>query len=90
MGKSDPEGSFLQVAVRACRAAGRIQRDAFGGAQTVEHKGAIDLVTAIDRRSEAEILAIIGRAFPGHGVLAEESDPRTGDGEHLWVVPSHW
>ena len=54
--------------------------------RSVEHKGEIDLVTAIDRASEKAILAIIGRAFPGHGVLAEESDPRTGDAEHLWVV----
>jgi len=86
MKKHDAESEFLKVAVRAARAAGRIQRDAFGGAQAVEHKGAIDLVTAIDRRCEKEILRVIGRAFPGHGVLAEESDPRTGDGEHLWIV----
>lgn len=76
----------MQVAVRACRAAGRIQRAAFGGVQRVEHKGEIDIVTAIDRRCEKAILAIIGRAFPAHGLLAEESDPRTGDGEHLWVI----
>jgi myo-inositol-1(or 4)-monophosphatase len=86
MSKNYPERAYLNVAVRACRAAGRIQRAAFGGVQRVEHKGEIDLVTAIDRASEKAILAVIGRAFPGHGVLAEESDRRTGDGEHLWVV----
>ncbi len=86
MTKSDAESRFLEVAVRACRAAGRIQLDSFGTAPPIEHKGAIDLVTAIDRRSEKEILSIIGRAFPGHGVLAEESDPLAGDAEHLWVV----
>jgi len=86
MSESDQESKFLQVAVHACRAAGRIQAASFGTAPPVEHKGEIDLVTAIDRASEKAILAIIGRAFPGHGVLAEESDPRTGDGEHLWVV----
>lgn len=86
MSKNDPERAYLDVAVRACRAAGRIQRAAFGGVQRVEHKGEIDLVTAIDRACEKRILSIIGRAFPGHGVLAEESDPRAGDAEHLWVV----
>ena len=86
MSKKDPQRAYLNVAVRACRAAGRIQRAAFGAAQTVEHKGAIDLVTAVDRRSEKAILDIISGAFPDHGVLAEESDPRTGDAEHLWVV----
>jgi len=78
--------SYLQVAVRACRAAGRIQVASFGSAPPIEHKGEIDLVTGIDRASEKAILARIGRAFPGHGVLAEESDPRTGDAEHLWIV----
>jgi myo-inositol-1(or 4)-monophosphatase len=86
MKKRDPEGEFLKVAVRAARAAGRIQRAAFGAAQTVEHKGAIDLVTATDRRSEKAILDVISRAFPDHGILAEESGSRAGDGKHLWVV----
>ena len=86
MSGNDKKTKYLQVAVRACRAAGRIQRASFGTAPVVEHKGEIDLVTAIDRRCEKAILAIIGRAFPGHGLLAEESDPRTGDAEHLWVV----
>ena len=86
MSKNNIEREYLHVAVRACRAAGRIQVAAFGTAPAVEHKGEIDLVTAIDRRSEKAILATIGRAFPGHGVLAEESDPRAGDAEHLWVV----
>jgi myo-inositol-1(or 4)-monophosphatase len=83
---NDSDRRILQVAVRAARAAGRIQRESFGKVVQVEHKGAIDLVTAIDRRSERAILAIVERAFPAHGVLAEESDPRTGDGEHLWVI----
>jgi len=86
MNRTDTERSYLQAAVRACRAAGRIQLTSFGTAPPVEHKGEIDIVTAIDRRSEKAILAIISRAFPGHGVLAEESDPRAGDAEHLWVV----
>jgi myo-inositol-1(or 4)-monophosphatase len=84
--KNNIERVYLDVAVRAARAAGRIQRAAFGGVQKIEHKGAIDLVTATDRRSEKAILDIISGAFPGHGVLAEESGSRNGDGEHLWVV----
>src|SRR5512139_2468566 len=86
MKSRDPESKYLAVAVSACRAAGRIQRAAFGAAHAIEHKGEIDLVTRIDRRSEAVILRVIGEAFPSHGILAEESDPRSGDAEHLWVV----
>jgi myo-inositol-1(or 4)-monophosphatase len=77
---------FLRVAVKACRAAGRIQMDAFGSALEVEHKGEIDLVTAIDRRSEEEIVAIITGAFPDHGCLAEESPLTEGVSDYLWVV----
>jgi len=86
MNRQDSDRRILQVAGRACRAAGRIQVAAFGMAPVVEHKGEIDLVTGIDRASEKAIIAIIGSAFPGHGILAEESVPRTGDAEHLWVV----
>ena len=86
MSSRSPEDRYLAVAVSACRAAGRIQRAAFGTAHAIEHKGEIDLVTRIDRRSEAAILRILGDAFPAHGILAEEGGGRTGDGEHLWVV----
>jgi myo-inositol-1(or 4)-monophosphatase len=77
---------FLRVAVKACRAAGRIQMTAFGAALKVEHKGEIDLVTAIDRRSEDEITAILTGAFPDHGYLAEESPLTKGAGDYLWVI----
>jgi myo-inositol-1(or 4)-monophosphatase len=86
MSSRDPESGYLATAVAACRAAGRIQRAAFGAAHAIEHKGEIDLVTRIDKRSEAAILRVIGRAFPTHGVLAEEGGASAGDGEHLWVV----
>lgn len=82
----DPEARFLATAVAACRAAGRIQRAAFGARHAAEHKGEIDLVTRIDRRSEAAVLRVIRRAFPAHGVLAEEGGASAGDGEHLWVI----
>lgn len=77
---------FLRVAVKACRAAGRIQMAAFGAALEVEHKGEIDLVTAVDRRSEEEIIAILTGTFPDHGCLAEESPLTEGMSDYLWVV----
>jgi myo-inositol-1(or 4)-monophosphatase len=86
MNKLDPESRYLATAIAACRAAGRIQRAAFGAAHAIEHKGEIDLVTKIDKRSEAAILRVISRAFPSHGILAEEGGASAGDGEHLWVV----
>ncbi len=84
--KTDVEERFLRTAVAACRAAGRIQRAAFGKSPKVEHKGEIDLVTQIDKRSEAAILRVLASAFPSHGILAEESGRRAGDAGHLWVI----
>lgn len=84
-GGEDP-ATLLRTAVRACRAAGALQRAAFGRAGRVEHKGEIDLVTEVDRRSEEAILAIVRRRFPRHAVLAEESGESGGGGEHLWIV----
>jgi myo-inositol-1(or 4)-monophosphatase len=51
----------------------------------VEHKGAIDLVTAYDLQSEAMITERMRAAFPGHGLVAEE---RGGDAGHdlAWYV----
>jgi myo-inositol-1(or 4)-monophosphatase len=86
MSRRDPLNDYRRAAVAACRAAGRIQRAAFGAAHAIEHKGEIDLVTRIDRRSEAAILRVIAGAFPSHGILAEEGGACAGDGEHLWVI----
>jgi myo-inositol-1(or 4)-monophosphatase len=84
----DPR-ALRDVAIELATAAGALLREGYGRAHVPERKGRIDLVTEYDRRSEALILAGIGRRFPGHAVLAEES------GAHLagagapavrWVV----
>lgn len=77
---------FVRVAVRACRAAGRHQMASFGKEQKVEHKGEIDLVTAVDRESEEKIVRILKRSFPTHGILAEERAPSGGSSGYLWVI----
>ena len=60
----------------------------FGGDLGVEKKGAIDLVTAIDRQVETEFRALIARRFPDHLVLGEEFEA-AGDREaiprYCWV-----
>ncbi len=66
-------------------------RGGYGRAWEAERKGAIDLVTAMDKAVENEILVRIRKAFPSHAVLAEESSGAGGgtsalDAEHLWIV----
>lgn len=80
----------LAVAEAAARAAGALLRDGVGRALKIDRKGAIDLVTEMDRASEAVCLARIRAAFPGHAILAEESGAiagsGTGAGEPTWIV----
>lgn len=54
----------------------------------IEKKGAIDLVTQIDRDVEGMFRALIAGRFPGHAVLAEEFEAlgdRQNEAEYCWV-----
>jgi len=68
----DP-GALRDAAVAMAREAGALVREGWGAPHAPEHKGAIDLVTEFDRRSEALLLGRIAERHPGHAVLAEES-----------------
>jgi myo-inositol-1(or 4)-monophosphatase len=59
--------------VEAVRRGGAVLAERFGRPRTIEHKGAIDLVTDADRASEAAVLGFLRGRFPGAAVLAEES-----------------
>ena len=78
---------MLNIAVRAARTAGSViirQADRVDGLK-IDTKGINDFVTAVDRQSESIIIDIITKAYPHHGILAEESGERSGD-EYLWVI----
>lgn len=49
-------------------------------------KGRRNLVTATDRELEDFITAEISRAYPGHGILAEEAHAQDLESEWLWVI----
>ncbi|MDT8388001.1 MAG: inositol-1-monophosphatase [Thiogranum sp.] len=79
---------MLNIAVRAARNAGDI---------IVRHMNRIDLLTVatkerndfvseVDRQAENEIIAIIRKAYPGHGILAEESGLHEGKDEYQWII----
>lgn len=81
----------LEVAEKAARAAGAILLEGFGReGMEVERKGAVDLVTEMDRAAESEILERLRSAFPSHSMMAEESAHAGGtaheEAEHLWIV----
>jgi myo-inositol-1(or 4)-monophosphatase len=78
---------FLATAIQAVIKAGAMQMAGIDHLQ-IEKKGAIDLVTQVDREVEQMFRALIADRFPDHVVLAEEFEAR-GDrqheAEHCWV-----
>ena len=55
--------------------------------RSIDYKGAIDLVTSVDRDCERKIVEIIRRKFPNHGILAEEETKiESCQSEYRWIV----
>lgn len=64
----------LEIAARA----GRLLMERYEQVEQVDYKSARDVVTEVDHLSEALILEAIRRAWPGDGILAEESGEHAG------------
>jgi myo-inositol-1(or 4)-monophosphatase len=80
---------YMTVAVAAAQQAGKIIVDAYQTDFRVDYKeGALtNLVTEVDRRSEAAIVEIISAAFPDHRILAEEGgEGSTRNSPYRWLV----
>ncbi len=52
----------------------------------IYHKGRIDLVTEMDKRSESFLLGEITRDFPDHSIITEESGFLSGNEDHRWFI----
>ncbi len=62
-------------------------REELGRARQVELKGSpINLVTEMDRRSEALIVDALRREFPDDAILAEEGGSTSGGSGRRWIV----
>jgi myo-inositol-1(or 4)-monophosphatase len=77
----------LNIAIKAARKAGSVMLRRLDrlGSLSVSLKGRNDYVTDVDRQAEEEIVAILRKAYPDHGILAEEGGVRGGD-EHVWII----
>ncbi len=78
---------MLNTAVKAARKAGAIINRAANDIDrlTVQSKRPRDYVSEVDRVAEQAIIETLLDAYPGHGILAEESG-RSGGEEHVWVI----
>ncbi len=77
---------WVRFAEETARGAGEILRRNWGRQQSIHFKGEINLVTEVDRESEAYIIARIRSAFPDHGILSEESAELVAPSAYRWIV----
>ena len=76
---------LLELARAAALAAGRLQREYFNRPIEVRHKGEIDLVTEVDLKSEALIVALLESS--GLPILGEEMAKTEPTGRYWLVDP---
>jgi myo-inositol-1(or 4)-monophosphatase len=81
---------MLNIAIKAARAAGAIiNRGSLDlDLLKVTHKGPNDFVSEVDQAAEAAIIDTLLTAYPGHGILAEESGREHGarHSEFTWII----
>jgi myo-inositol-1(or 4)-monophosphatase len=81
---------MLNIAIKAARGAGAIINRASLDLDRlqVNTKAPNDFVTEVDHAAEASIIETLLGAYPGHGILAEESGSTKGakDSDYLWII----
>jgi len=81
---------MLNVAIKAARAAGALINRASLDLDLlkVNTKSPNDFVTEVDQMAEQAIIETLLAAYPGHGILAEESGRTHGakNSEYVWII----
>jgi len=81
---------FLDTAILAARAAGKVLRKFFATEIRIDFKGEVNLVTEADRKAEAVIVQTIRKKYPDHRFLAEEggehATPESVGSDYKWIV----
>jgi myo-inositol-1(or 4)-monophosphatase len=84
----------LAFTIALAERAGTVLLDHFEKVERIDYKSAKDVVTEVDHLSEALVVAAIRAAYPGDGIIAEESGEHvTGAGHaptagigRVWVI----
>ena len=81
---------MLNVAIEAARAAGKYLKQNVGKIKDIQLKSGQEknLVTEIDKQSEAMIIEMISKHFPAHNILAEEGGgkDKVSGSDVRWVI----
>ncbi len=79
---------FLKTAIKAGKAAGKIQKKYYGKVRNIRFKGnnKLNLVTEVDTLCEKTVLTILKKQFPSHNFWGEESGRGSGTSPYTWLV----
>lgn len=79
---------LLNIATKAARNAGNIIVRYVDRIDTlnISQKSLNDFVSEVDRLAEQEIINTIRKAYPNHGILAEESGEQGAQDETCWII----
>jgi myo-inositol-1(or 4)-monophosphatase len=79
---------MLNIAIEAAKEAGKYLKYSVGKVKSIEMKQGEErnLVSEIDKTSEAKIISIIKRHYPNHAILAEESGASSMSADYKWVI----
>ena len=81
---------MLNIAIKAARTAGSIINRAALDLEVLKvgSKGPNDYVSEVDQAAEDAIIRTLLEAYPGHGILAEESGREHGakDSDYVWII----
>lgn len=79
--------AFFEVALHAATEAARIHQCHAGGVLDIDTKSTdTDLVTQVDKASEARIREIILSSYPEHTILGEEEGQKGAGSAYRWIV----
>ncbi|MEK6949187.1 MAG: inositol monophosphatase family protein [Nanoarchaeota archaeon] len=72
--------------LKAAKEAGKIVMKYYGNPGKLKYKNIRSIVTKADLLSEKKIMEIVGRKFPEHNFLAEESGLTKKGSEYTWII----
>ena len=77
---------FVEFAGKLADAARAVAQSHFRQGLTIEDKPDESPVTRADREAEAAMRALIGEAYPDHGIFGEEYGSENEDADFVWVL----
>lgn len=78
--------NMLKIISKIAKMAGAIQLAELKRVRTIEYKGAINLVTDVDKKCEELIVSEIQKNFPGDDVFAEEGGGKRVASGRRWII----